>query len=90
MGLVAVSQDSMMAEQASSEGAINICREYRRCVCTCAGTGLYKSIFLCHGSLIRSGSERSVLLPLTRTDHKYTLNVLFRSRLFRLALQTNG
>ena len=39
MGLVAVSQDSMMAEQASSEGAINICREYRRCVCTCAGTG---------------------------------------------------
>eukprot|EP00752_Nemacystus_decipiens_P014349 g12766.t1 len=30
VGLVAVSQDSVMAEQASSEGAINICREYRR------------------------------------------------------------
>ena len=32
VGLVAVSQDSMMAEEASSEGAINICREYRRFV----------------------------------------------------------
>ncbi|CAM9371604.1 unnamed protein product [Pylaiella littoralis] len=30
VGLVAVSQDSMMAEQASSEGAIKICKEYRR------------------------------------------------------------
>lgn len=46
MGLVAVSQDSMMAEQASSEGAINICREYRRCVSTCAGT-TYTNQFFC-------------------------------------------
>lgn len=30
MGLVAVGQDSLMAEQASSEGVVNICREYRR------------------------------------------------------------
>lgn len=36
MGLVAVSQDSMMAEQASNEGAINICREYRRCAVLCS------------------------------------------------------
>lgn len=32
MGLVAVNQDSIMAEQASSEGVINICKEYRRYV----------------------------------------------------------
>lgn len=32
MGLVAVGQDSMMAEQASSEATLNICKAYRRFV----------------------------------------------------------
>lgn len=32
MGLVAVSQDSMMATQASSEATLNICKAYRRFV----------------------------------------------------------
>ncbi|CAM9646354.1 unnamed protein product, partial [Ectocarpus fasciculatus] len=30
VGLVAVGQDSMMAEQASSEATLNICKTYRR------------------------------------------------------------